>query len=126
MIIMSAACQNWLLNGICVRCQIGDNQTRQHSACEVRLNFVPERGNGRLYASGKPGIREPCLRIQHINSISLRLSFYTWMIRYSELDQSWEGREVDSESLVQLTENQSIWLILEYPEFFRDSSIQCA
>jgi len=64
------------------------------------LKFIPEQGNARLYASGKPGIRQPFLRIRYTNSISLRQSFDCWIIRYSELDLSQEGREVDSDSLV--------------------------
>jgi len=76
-----AAGQNWPVNGICVRCQIRDHELRQVSEFEVCLNFIPERGNIRLYASDKPGIREPCLRIRYINSILRRLYVYPWMIR---------------------------------------------
>jgi hypothetical protein len=76
-----AAGQNWPVNRICVGCQIWDHQPRQESESEVCLNFVPEWGNTRLYALGKPGIRELYLRIRYINSIAFRLPGYHCMIR---------------------------------------------
>jgi hypothetical protein len=103
-----------------------DDQTRQDSAFEVCLNFIPERGNARLYYSGKPGICEPCLRIRYINSISLRLSFYPGMIRYLELDLSHESREVHSDSLCNWLKISQYGCFIEYTESFRDGSIRCA
>ena len=75
------------------------------------LNFIPERGNTWLYASGKAEIGEPCLRIGYINSISLRLSLYPRMIRDILHWICQVGREVDSESLGQLTVNYSSLMI---------------
>ena len=110
-----------------MRCQIWDHQTRQDSAFEVSLNFIAEQGNAWRNSSGRPGIREPCLRIRYINSISLRQSSYPWTIW--DILCSICLRGVKTLTAILLYN----WLniiqyggFVEYPEFIRDCSIRCA
>jgi len=49
---------------------------------ELCLNFISEQGKTRHYSLSNPEIPQPSRRIQFIKSISLRPSFYPWMIRY--------------------------------------------
>jgi len=91
------------------------------------LNFIPEQGKTWLYSSGKPGIRKLCLRIRYINTISLRQSFYPWMIRDI---LCWMClRRVEKLTAILLC--NWLWIIQhcwfsEYPEYFGDFGIRCA
>jgi hypothetical protein len=95
--------------------------------CEVCLNFMSEQENAGLYSSGKPGIREPYLRIECINLISLGLSFYPSMSR-DMLCWIWV-RKVKKLIAIRFC-NQLLMihhcLFSVYPKFFRNSSNHCA
>jgi len=120
-------CRNQPLNRTGVLCQIWDHCTRQESGSEVYLNIIPERGNTRLYSLEKPGIRELCLGIRYLNSISRRKSFYPRMIGDILCWICLRGVEM----LIAILLCNWLWIIQhgwfsEYPEFFHNSSFQCA